>query len=140
VGYRFDYLVAPLRCGQCGRMAQADEMLEMTTCLRDEPNLAYLRVGDSLPVTTARALDSGYLLVREPPSGSPVVLLHKWTCASCGCAENWAEVVVRDGVITMIDEADLDEEALAQAHFIVADVDADVLAALRAGQSPPTAI
>jgi hypothetical protein len=118
VGYRFDYLVAPLRC-ECGRLAHADEMLEMTTRLRDEPNLAFLGVGDRLPVTKQRALECGYLLVREP--AEPAVLVHMWACASCGYDRNWAEVVVRDGVIQEIEAVDLDQETLARAHFIVDD-------------------
>jgi hypothetical protein len=117
VRYRFDYLVAPLRCAQCDRVAQADEMLEMTTRLRDEANLAFLTVGDSLPVTTERALDRGYIQLRAPRPGEPISLLQTWTCTSCGSTANWAEVVVEDDVIEVIEEVALDEETLARAHF-----------------------
>jgi hypothetical protein len=119
VGYRFDYLVAPLRCAQCGRVAQPDEMLEMTTRLRELPNLAYLGVGDKLPVTTQRALDNGYELLRTPQPDEPTILLHTWTCMSCGAAANWAEVVIEEDVIEAIDEVTLNPETLARAHFKV---------------------
>src|SRR3954452_24046281 len=116
MGYRFDYLVAPLRCPQCGRVAQADEMLDMTTRLRAEPNLAYLTVGDPLPVTAERAVAAGYVQRRLPGPDEPVVLLHPWACVSCGVRANWAEVVIEEDVIEAIDETELDEEALARAH------------------------
>ncbi|MEV4320155.1 hypothetical protein [Actinocrispum sp. NPDC049592] len=117
VGYRFDYLVAPLRCAHCNRTAQPDEMLEMTTRLRDTPNLAYLGVGDKLPVTTQRALDNGYELLRAPQDGEPTILLQPWACASCGATDNWAEVVIEQDVIEAIDEVVLDADTLARANF-----------------------
>ena len=92
----------------------------MTTRLCDDPQLAYLGVGDELPVDTARALAGGYLLLREPEPDddrppAPV------DCPACGYAYNWAEVVVTDGVITSIRAVDLNQAALARAHFIVHD-------------------
>jgi len=117
MGYRFDYLVAPLRCPQCGWVAQADEMLDMTTRLRAEPNLAYLTIGDSLPVTPELAVAAGYVQLRLPGPHEPVVLLHPWACVACGTGANWAEVVVEEDVIEAIDEAVLDDETLARAHF-----------------------
>lgn len=122
MGYRFDYLVAALPCGRCGAVSPADASLEMTTRLRDDPQLAYLGVGDALPVDTARALRSGYLLGHEPAPGEPVVLLHQWTCPACGDAYNWAEVVVDGGVITAIRAVDLNRGAVARAHYLVDDL------------------
>src|SRR5690349_15432879 len=92
----------------------------MTTRLRDDSQLAYLGVGDDLPVDTARALAGGYLLLREPEPDddrppAPVDL------PACGYAYNWAEVVVTDGVITSIRAVDLNQAALARADFIVDD-------------------
>jgi hypothetical protein len=121
VGYRFDYLVAAMPCGRCGEVSPADASLEMTTRLRDDPQLAYLGVGDALPVDTPRALRSGYLLLHEPAPGEPVVLLHQWTCPACGDAYNWAEVVVDGGTITAIRAVDLNRGAVARSHYIVDD-------------------
>lgn len=121
MGYTLDYLVAELPCGRCGAVSAADASLEMTTRLRDDPQLAYLGVGDELPGDTARALAGGYLLLHEPAPGGPIVLLHRWTCPACGYAYNWAEVVVTGGVITSIRAVDLNQAALARAHFIVDD-------------------
>lgn len=117
--YSFDYLTATLRCARCGRLGPT---LDMITRLRDEPQLDSLGVGDALPVTTANALNSGYLLVREPVPGEPIVLLHTWTCSHCGYADNWALVTVADGVIESIREAALDQRSLAAAQFVVDDV------------------
>jgi hypothetical protein len=108
VGYRFDYLVAALPCGRCGAVSPADASLEMTTRLRDDPQLAYLGVGD--------------LLLHEPTPGEPVVLLHQWECPACGDAYRWAEVVVDGGIITSIRAVDLNQDAVARAHYIVDDV------------------
>jgi hypothetical protein len=135
VGYRFDYLVAALPCGSGGEVSPADSSTEMTTRLRDDPQLAYLGVGDGLPVDTPRALRSGYLLLHEPAPGEPVVLLHQWTCPACGYAYNWAEVVVTDGVITAIQAVDLNRDAVARAHYVVDDV-RDVAADLAGVRSP----
>ena len=68
MGYTFDYLVGELRCAFCDTVSGADERTNMTTRLRDEPGLAFLGVGDMLPVDTERALKADYLLVREPRS------------------------------------------------------------------------
>jgi hypothetical protein len=122
MGYRFDYLVAELRCERCGAVSPADASSEMTIRLRDDPQLAYLGVGDELPVDTARARASGYLVVREPAPGEPVVLLHQWTCPVCGYPYNWAEVVVSGGVITDIRVVMLNQDTLGRAHFVVDDV------------------
>lgn len=122
MGYRFDYLVAELPCDRCGAVSPADATLEMTTRLRDHPELAYLGVGDELPVDTARARASGYLVVREPAPDTPVVLLHQWICPVCGYPYNWAEVVVVDGVITDIRAVPLNQDTLARAHLVVDDL------------------
>lgn len=110
-----------MRCPRCGRVAQADEMLEMTTRLRAEPNLAYLTVGDHLPVIPEQAIARGYVQLRLPEPDEPTILLHTWTCTSCGAAGNWAEVVVEDDVIEAIDEAVLDQDTVARAHFKIAE-------------------
>src|SRR5262245_42470937 len=122
MGYTLDYLAAELTCSRCGAVSPADWSTEMTTRLRDDPQLANLGVGDELPVDTARALASGYLLVREPAPDEPVILLHQWTCPACGYAYNWAEVVIEDGVIASIQTIELNQAAFARAHYIVDDV------------------
>jgi uncharacterized protein YlaI len=135
VGYTIDYLVGELRCAFCDTVSVADERTNMTTRLRDEPELAFLGVGDKLPVDTERALKADYLLVREPAPGETVVLLHLWTCPSCGGAWNWAEVAVRDGVIESVHEVLLNQETLARVNFVVEDV-RDVAADLAGSSSP----
>lgn len=120
MAYSFDYLVAPLRCPD-GAVSPADESTEMTTRLRDEPALAYLGVGDRLEVDTERARQSGYLVLREPRPGEPIVLLQTWVCPSDGTPFLWARVVIRGGIITEIRETQLDGATIAGAHFIVDD-------------------
>lgn len=122
MGYRFDYLVARLTCAWCGTVAEPDERLEMTTRLRDDPQLAFLGVGDSLPVDPRRAAASGYLRTRPSADGEPVLLLHQWSCPTCGYAYNWAELTVRDGVIESIVETPLTSAAFTRAHYVVDDL------------------
>ena len=135
MGYRFDYLVARLPCGPDGELTPADASTEMTTRLRDDPQLAYLGVGAELPVDTARALTSGYLLLNEPATGEPVVLLHQWTCPATGYAYHWAEVVVTAGVITDIRAVDLNQTTLTRANYVVDDI-RDVATDLAGARSP----
>ena len=141
MGYRFDYLVAELPCERCGTVSPPDASPEMTTLLRDDPQLAYLGVGDELPVDTARARASGYLVVRQPTPGEPVVLLHQWTCPTCGYPYNWAEVVATDGIITDIRSVALNQATLTRAHFVVdeiRDVAADLAGIRSAWRSTTT--
>ena len=135
MGYRFDYLVAELPCGRCGTVSPADESTEMTTRLRDDPQLAYLGVGDALPVDTPNVLRSGYVLLHEPAPGEPVILLHRWTCPACGYPYNWAEVVVDGGVIAAIRAVELNRDTVARAHFAVDDV-REIAADLAGRRSP----
>lgn len=121
MGYTFDYLVAELPC-DCGGTTPADESLDMTTALRDDPRLAFLGVGDGLPADTAHAVAAGYLVLREPAPDEPVVLLHRYTCAACGHAYHWAEIVVTGGTITAIRAVDLNRQSAARAHFGVDDL------------------
>lgn len=122
MGYTFDYLVAELPCGRCGETTPADESLDMTTALRDDPQLAFLGVGDALPADTAHAVAAGYLVLHEPAPDEPVVLLHRYTCRACGYAYNWAEVVVTGSTITAIRAVDLNQQSAAGAHFGVDDL------------------
>lgn len=122
MGYRFDYLVAELPCERCAAVSPPDSSTEMTTRLRDDPQLAYLGVDDELPVDTARALESGYLFAHEPTPDEPVVLLHQWTCPVCGYPYNWTAVTVSEGVITDIRAVELNRDTLTRAHFVVDDV------------------
>ena len=121
MAYTFDYLVAHMRCPVCGCVTAADDSTEMTTRLRDEPQLAFLGVGDALPVDPARARANGYLVLREPSPHEEVVLLHTWVCPHCGSPFQWAKVVVRDGVIASIEPTELDRDAIEGAHYIVDD-------------------
>ncbi|CAM3731526.1 hypothetical protein KIPE111705_22090 [Kibdelosporangium persicum] len=126
--YSYDYLVATLHCARCGNSGEARDM---TTRLRAEPELASLREGDALPVDTANARESGYLMVREPQAGEPIALLQTWTCPHCGYTNNWARIVVRDGVIEAIQETQLDQAAFDSTQFI--EDDAREIAAVLAG-------
>ena len=122
MGYRFDYLVAPLRCGRCATVSPADETLGMTTRLRDNPQLAFLGVGDALPIDTSTVPSAGYLLLRQPKPREPTTLLQQWECPTCSYAYNWAAVTIRDGIIAAIEPVELNRSTLALANYIDDDV------------------
>jgi rubredoxin len=133
-GYTFDHIVARLRCPVCGAVSPADDSTEMTTKLRPEPELAFLGIGDRLDFDARNAAAGGYIVLAEPDQGEEVVLLHTWTCPTCGTAFQWARIVVRDGVIAEIDPIALDHQAIDRANYIVDD--AKLVAAELDGRSP----
>jgi rubredoxin len=133
MSYKFDYFVAHLTCPNCGAVSPADQSTNMVTAIRDEPELAWLGVGDALHVRPEAMNDRGYLTIRAPRTGEPIRILQTWECPSCGQGFNWAEVVVRDDVIESIQAVPLTRETLERAHFI--DDEAIGVAAVLIGQS-----
>ena len=118
--YTLDLFVAELRCPRCGHVSAADDATNMTTKIRDEPELAWLGVGSALEIDPATVPDAGYYLVQ--PSGDTIRILQIWSCPSCDFYPNWAEIVVRDGRIESITAVPLDRETLDRANFIDEDV------------------
>jgi hypothetical protein len=96
----------------------------MQTYLRDEPDMASLKVGDALPLDAERIRRrdyNGYLTVNVPEPGAPVRILQTWECPSCGAPANWAEIIVRDGIIDSIDAAPLDREHFERSNLLSDD-------------------
>jgi endogenous inhibitor of DNA gyrase (YacG/DUF329 family) len=127
----FDMLVAEMRCPICETSTPLDSSTEMQTKLRPEPDGSYIGVGDRLPTDPDAARNAGYLILREPAPDDEVVLLQTWRCPHCGTPFQWAEVVVRDGLVSAIEPVALDAAAIARAHYAVDD--AKEIAATLAG-------
>jgi len=121
----YDYFVAKLKCPVCGTASAADESIEMQTYIRDQPKGEFLGVGSALHVD-AKGIEQnaydGYLKVSVPKPGEPIRILHPWNCGNCG-AYNWAQIEIRDDVITRIIAVPLNRETLEQSHLISNEAD-----------------
>ena len=136
--HTYDFFVAPLACPVCGQTSPADITTNMTTYLRDQPDMASLRVGDPLAIdperVSAKRYD-GYLVVRPPEPGEPIRILQRWDCPSCCTPAQWAEILVANGVIDSIAAVRFDYEHFARSHLVANDA-IDVAAELT-GESYP---
>lgn len=122
--YSYDFFVANLKCPVCGETTPADTSTNMQTYLRDEPEMASLTVGDPLaldPERIRRGEYDGYYSVRAPEPGEPIRILQTWECPSCDSPANWAEIVVRAGLIDSIDAVNFDREPFERSHLISND-------------------
>ncbi len=57
-----------------------------------------------------------------PALDEPTILLHLWTCPTCGHAWNWAEVTVTNGLISSVSGAALSQATLARTHCAIDEV------------------
>ena len=119
MGYTLDLFVAELRCPRCGHVSAADDATNMTTKIRDEPELAWLGVRSTLEIDPATVPDAGYYPVQPP--GDTIRILQSWDCPTCDSYPNWAEIVVRNGHIESITAVPLNRETLERIHFICQD-------------------
>lgn len=129
MAYSYDNFVAVLKCPVCGNVTSLDDPIEMHTYIRDHPNAEDLGVGSPLPIETRdfeQNTYDGYLKV-NPPAGDEVRLLNPWNCPACG-SYNWAEIVVRGGVIESITAAPLNRETLERSHLISNEADFEAAA------------
>jgi predicted RNA-binding Zn-ribbon protein involved in translation (DUF1610 family) len=120
----FDYFVAELPCPTCGTVTPATIATGMQTKLRAEPELAAFGVGDRFEFDFADAADAGYLVLRQPQDG--VRIVQTWSCPECGAPREWAEIEVRDDVITAIRRVELAPPTLARAQLVSDDAKDDV--------------
>jgi uncharacterized protein (UPF0212 family) len=118
MGYSLDYFVGNLQCPVCGNVSEADDSTNMWTYIRDEPELAYLGVGHPLMIRSEAMEERGYLTVQPIHPGQEIRILQTWECPFCGKSFNWAEIVIREGVIETISAVPLNREVLERANFI----------------------
>lgn len=115
----YDYFAAALRCSKCGHQTDGREHTNMQTSIRGDAEGIELRKGhvfESRDLQIAHLIDAGYLLLRQPEAHF-VCLLNPWQCPSCN-ADQWAQVDIRDCVVERIIAVVMNQETLADAHFI----------------------
>jgi hypothetical protein len=123
--YTLDYFVANLKDPVTGRVTEADSSTNMTTYLRDVPELAYLGVGSTLRIDPERIRQndySGYRMVRPVEPGEPIRILQNWECPFCATPYHWAEIVVRDNVIESITDVPFTRETFERSHLVADEV------------------
>jgi hypothetical protein len=121
MGYTFDWFVAEMRCPRCGAVSPADETTGMQTGIQDQPQLAFLGIGDYVTFDFSKAGERGYVVLHEPRRGEPIVLLTTWDCPTCDKPQNWARVVIQDGRIVSIEATAVTSEQIEEAHLISDD-------------------
>jgi hypothetical protein len=122
--HTYDFFVAILKCPVCRKISPADTSTNMQTYLRDEPDMASLKVGDPLainPERIRRGEYDGYLTVKVPELNESIHILQTWECPYCGSPANWVDVVVRNGLIDSIDDVKFDREHFEKSHLVSND-------------------
>ena len=117
----FDYFVGQLKCPWC-QATSSDASTNMQTKIRKDPVLEYLGVGtvlNSEPILDWREI---YIELKKPRSADLVRLLTTWSCPGCDQGScNWAEVTVKNGMISAVSAVILNPHTINQAHYIDKD-------------------
>ena len=122
--FSYDLFIASLTCPGCKAVSLADDTTNMQTYLPDATDRNWLTVGTALRLEAQRIQQGdydGYYSVRTPELDEPIRILHTWECPSCGNGFNWAEVVVREGVIESITAIEFDREHFERSHLVSHD-------------------
>lgn len=123
MGFTLDTFVAALRCPTCGAVSPADDSTNMQTSIQGDPQLAFIGVGDPIEPDLDDQLEQrGYLMLRRPAPGEPLVLLEPWGCPSCGEQGNWARIVIRDNRVESIEATQITSGQLEAVHVVSNEV------------------
>lgn len=128
----FDYFVGAMECPACGKLTAADGKPNIQTKIRDDAQLAYLGVG-AVVDASARNMERSDYIELKAHSGGDLRILQTWECPFCSTPFNWAEIVIRDGVIRKVSSVPMSAKTLAGAHYIH-EFDAGILAAQTTGR------
>lgn len=118
----FDSFAAELTCAACKHAATRSRPALMQTRLRTDPCGALLWVGDRIDFAPGGLVGNGYLEARPAAARAQVHLLEIWTCAGCGTTPNWAEVILRDGVVSDIVAVGLDRDTLDRVDCVTGEL------------------
>lgn len=114
----FDYFVGPLKCPWC-RATSSDASTNMQTKIRKDPVLESLGVGTVLNSESISDWEDIYIELQKPSSANLVRLLTTWPCPVCEQGScNWAEVTVKNGIISAVSAVILNPHTINQAHYI----------------------
>lgn len=110
----FDILYHRLACTECGRAPTSSADLDMQVRFAADACVRALRVGDAVVLWGDLQATNGYVQVSEAALGT---ILEDWACPICA-APQWASILVRDGVISEVAAAGLDERSMERARHV----------------------
>ena len=111
-----DSFVGRLRCMSCG-IVTADESSACETFLRADARGELFTVGSAFVVSHDEVAVDYYARAVRPDPVAPVHIIEGWECPHCE-GTNWAEIVIRDCLVSSIWSVALSRVALERAHYI----------------------
>lgn len=114
-----DHFVGHLRCHQCG-VVTTDIAAGCETFLRQQPDGTIFGVGSPFDFDPAQVARDFYAHAMPAATGEPLHLVEGWECPSCS-AVNWAEIVVRQGIVASVWSVALTREILERAHYVTSE-------------------
>lgn len=112
----FDYLIASLCCAHCGKVSPADNSTDMQTQAFDSACMRIFQVGDR--VVVADMDDINYYQTNKNLRRKSLSFIEDWTCPSCLGGNNWAKMVINDGMIFSIESISINEREVSEANFV----------------------
>ncbi len=119
VGRASDSFVARLRCMTCG-IVTVDDAAACETFLRGGARGEVFRVGDQLAFSHDGVAADYYVRAIRAPDQAPVHIIEGWECPHCA-AVNWAEIVIRDSLVSSIWSVALSRPMLERAHYLTSE-------------------
>ena len=115
-----DRFVAWLRCMGCGIVTRDATSGCATYLHRNAGQGRLLRVGDRFDLGPSSDSLEYYVIARQPADDEGVHLLEGWECPHCESL-NWAEVVLRDSLVSSVWSVALSSEVLERAHYVTSE-------------------
>lgn len=116
---RSDSFVGRLRCMSCG-IVTADESSACETFVRPEPRGQMFCVGSTLDFDHDDVARDYYARAIQPAGEAPIHILEGWECPHCESV-NWAEIVIRDSLVSSIWSVALSRALLERAHYVTSE-------------------
>lgn len=114
-----DTFIGRLRCMSCG-IVTADERSACETFLRGGARGEVFSVGSRLDLAHDEVAVDYYARAIRPRPNVPVHVIEGWECPHCE-AVNWAEIVIRDSLVSSIWSVALSRLALERAHYVTSE-------------------
>lgn len=114
-----DTFVGRLRCMACG-IVTADHRSACETFLRGQPEGRVFGVGSRLEFDHDSVAVDYYARAIPPAPGTAVHVLEGWECPHCE-EVNWAEIVIRDSLVSSVWSVALSRGALERAHYVTSE-------------------
>lgn len=115
-----DYFVGRLRCHKCRNVTSADRSSQCETFIFPIPQGSTYGVGDAVELTPESLPRDYYAHLTSWNGTSALHVVEGWQCPCCHSI-NWAEIVVREGVVESVWSVDLTGEVVDRAHVLSAE-------------------